>query len=274
MPRAYDDYVEEDEGKLKQAFDRANPDYWQKIQGNQDAIDNLQDVLADAEDLRADIEQTQSEQRRTRIEDAQKSIREEMEASTYNVSPYVREHLLSHDTILHEARKQVSLQEKSELSKVDQFVEGNARKIAEQALSNSPPQKEISSMSEQEKQTHLKAEIHKAIDNSVNARKQVGMTMIRERERMLQEAKENGSSDPKTDVKIVQKAMYDSVDEKLHKDIHAAFSRYGYDADHKQVAFIAEAGEYERMEETQPQEEEARFQANISQQNQDDDQSQ
>ena len=274
MARPYEEYFDEDKGKVKAAFLNINPEYWATVQGDSTALDNLKDILEDVEKLRSDIKAFHQENRPTRIEEAQKSIRADMEASTQNVCAETRDHLLSHDFILSEALKKVRLQEEAELSKIDQFIDENARDIAEQALSQPPSPQEISQMSDQEKHSHLKAEIHDAIDNSVKARMQVGMTMNRERERMIEEAKQNGSQDPQSDVKTLQKAMYDSVDEKLHKDIHAVFVKYGYDADHKQVSFIAESGEYHGMEEAETVDANVTEEADISQSNQSEDQSQ
>lgn len=249
MARPYEEYSSEDKGHLKKVFDQINPDFWAKLQNHPDAIDNLKDVLADAEELRADIEQSQIEQRRTRIETAKLSIRSEREESTQNVSPHVREHLLSHDAILHEAHREVRLQEETELSQIDQFVEDNARAIAANALSQQTiSQKEIANMSEQETETHIVKEMHKLANDAREARFQVSKLVASTREHMLEEARANGAADPAAQVKSVIASMYKGVEDKHHSDIQRTFEKYGYDKEHQQVRFFANNQDLETLE--------------------------
>jgi hypothetical protein len=245
MQRPFQVFSTDDKGVLKRAFENVNPTYWAAAQGNVDSFENLKDIVDDANELRVEIKASQVEHRHDRIQQEYKRIREERAIGLDDVSPDVRTHLQSHDVILQEARKLVRLQEERELIAVDKFVDDAAQTI--QAADNNQPnphsKTENDNMSDQENQSHLKAEVHDLVNKTVEARMQAGRMMSSERQRLLDEARSSGSQSPEEDVKSFQRALYRDIDEKLHRDIHATFSRYGYDADHQQVQFIANGGD-------------------------------
>ena len=114
-------------------------------------------------------------------------------------------------------------------------------------------------MSEQERATHFKAEVHKLIEDSNEARFQVSKMFNNERVRLLEEAKQNGSEKPLEDVIALRNSMYNAVQDKLHGDFHKLCLDYGYSKDHQQVQFFAEQEELglQPRQETQAQDEDS-----------------
>ncbi len=241
MPQPFLQIHADKKGELKKEFDRSNPEYWAKLQGRPRDHDRVNEIIDHTNDARRILDENFKEERQDRVAKQAVEVWNERARQYEYLTPRVRAHLIAENSILAEARKRVVEQHDKELAILQENENEAIKRIAngDHHQSQSNIEKEIENMTDQEKQTHFKAEIHKLIDDSNKARFQVSKIINNERERMLDEAKENGSEDPIGDVKSVTSSMYKGVQEKLHGDIHAVFLKHGYDPDRQQVEFYA-----------------------------------
>ncbi len=241
MSRPYQQYFDEMHGQLKAAFDRSNPEYWAAYQGRPKDIDRLKEIADHTNQEICALEDNFEEERQNRI--GRKAVEVWMERSRQHeyLAPQARAHVLSETSILEEARKRVEQDRAAEIEIILENEEDAIWRVAsgEHLQGQSFSKKEIEKMTAQEKTVHFKAELHKLVDDSNTARFQVNKIINNERERLIEEAKENGSQDPLADVKSLTGSMYKGVQDKLHGDIHALCLKYGYSADRQQIEFYA-----------------------------------
>lgn len=246
MARTFEEYSEDEKGKLKRAMERVNPDYYSRVRGNTDALKRIQSVVEQGMKLREQRETSHIEARNERTKLEADAVRREREAFLDSVTPETRIHLMSHDAILSEARKRVRILEQQELDAIDTSVNESAKRIAEQT--NPTTIKENDEMSEQTKRSHLKADIHQLCDKADEARFQAAKLLNSQRSALIAAARENGSFDPEGDFRSLQRSQYRDISKQLHSDIHAAFKSYGYEADRQEIEFHARHGSYNSMD--------------------------
>jgi Zn finger protein HypA/HybF involved in hydrogenase expression len=239
MRRPYAQYREDEKGRLQEAFQASNPPYFDKLQGRTADHDRIKAIIEHTKEEQAILEENFKDERQARIQAVAVEVGQERLDKLEYLPPHVRTQMLAKNSILQEARKRVDEAHDRDLQAlkaegtraIEQIADG--QHLRGQSFSK----EEIEKMTTQERDTHFKAEAHKVFDDCREARFQVSKTMNTERDRMIEEAKENGSDNPMEDVKSFQARMYKDVDEKLHKDFHALCLKYGYDPEHQQVQF-------------------------------------
>jgi len=129
----------------------------------------------------------------------------------------------------------------------EQIAHEQAQKEQSRNVTNNVPQDErpsekerIAAMPDEEKQKHFKAEIHKAVETAKTAREQARKIFYNDRERLIEEARNNGSQEPEKDVSIAQRKINRDIDQQEHRDIHAVFEKHGWDYDKQSVSFSEE----------------------------------
>ncbi len=241
-PRSFEEFHHGESGALKREFGKSNPDYWTQLQGRPDDIARARQIIAHTKEAESVLIESFQEEREQRIAEMAVEVWKDRTKQHHYVAPEVAAHLMSESSIREEAAKRVDEIHQRDLANLrDNETESLAR-IAEgkHQRGQVASQKEIENMTEQEKATHFKAELHKLVDDSNEARVQVSKIMNQERARMIQEAKDRSAEDPIKEVSAFQGRMYRDVQDKLHGDIHALCVKYGYSADQQQVAFYAE----------------------------------
>ncbi|MEM9421697.1 MAG: hypothetical protein AAF986_04185 [Pseudomonadota bacterium] len=242
MARPYSEYRESDKGKLQTAFIQSNPEYWAKLLQQPDQIERVKELRELTDDLRWELEEKYQEGRQERIAEKAVDVWNERVKQLDYIAPHAAAHLMAETSILEEARQRVSAEHERNLQRLQDNEREAIEEITDQetASIHPPTKEEIATMSDQQKDTHFKAELHKLIDDANEARFQTSKLANSQRQALLEEAQKNGSQDPQGDVKTVINGMYKSVQDKLHGDVHALCVKYGYDADRKQVEFYAD----------------------------------
>ena len=241
MRRPFEQYQSEEKGALKNAFDQSNPEYWEKLQGRPQDIERAKEIIDHTEEAIRIVEENYREERQERVAKIAVEVWNERTRHYDHLVPHTRADLFSENSILSEARRRCDEQHRKDLANIQNNQKVSVQQLAdgEQLYGQTTSTEEIAKMTDQQKKTHFKAELHKLIDDSSEARFQVSKIMNNERDRMLKEAKESGSQDPYKDVQGFQSRMYRDVQEKLHGDIHALCIKYGYEVDRQQVEFHA-----------------------------------
>lgn len=241
MARPYRQYVDEEKGTAKEAFNKHFSDVLGKLHNRPQDFERVQKIQAHSENARQILNETFQEERQERVSKMAVEVWGERSRKYFHYPEHIRIQMMMEHSILDEARNRVDRQHDLDLKAITKNEsEAIERVVNTKSVSYKPDStKEIAKMSEQEKQTHLKAEMHKLAEDAREARYQVSMLVNSTRETMLEEARNNGAEDPAGQVKAVVSSMYKGVEDKLHGDIHAAFQKYGYDADHQQVQFLA-----------------------------------
>lgn len=241
-PRSFTQFRNEEAGALKKEFEKSNPEYWAQIQGRSQDIERAKEVIKHTNDAQRILIENFREERTERIAQMAVEVWKERAQHHDYVAPHVAAYLMAENSVLQEAAKRVDEDHRQDLAALKKNEAEAIGRIAEgkHPQDQSFSKKEIEAMTDQEKQTHFKAEVHKLIDASNEARFQVSKMMNNERERLLEEAKENGSENPQDDLKALQSSMYKAVKDKLHGDFHALCLKYGYSADQQHVAFYAQ----------------------------------
>ena len=255
MPRPHEKFSEEERGKLISDFKQANPDYWEKLQGRARDIERARRIIDHTSDAHSLMEGDHRQEKPGRIASEAAEVWRERTVLAGYLPHHVRAHVLAENSIVKEAERRVEAQYEAERAGLFENRETAIRRIAdgEHLREQSISEEEIKTMTEQQKATHFKAELHKLVDNANEAKFQVSKIVNNERARMLEEARANGSDNPTEDVKALQSSMYKGVQDKLHGDIHALCVRYGYDADRQQVEFLADAQDNEIEEAVAPE---------------------
>ena len=241
-PRGFTQFSREKTGTLKREFERSNPDYWTHFQGRAGDIERAREIITHTTDAEQILNENFEAERQQRIARMAVQVWKDRARDHDYVAPQVAAHLMAENSILKEAARRVDESHRQDLAAVRENEAESLRRIAknEHQEDQSLSKKEIENMSDLEKSAHFKAELHKLVDNSNEARVQVSKLMNQERVRMIKEAEERGAQDPVKEVSAFQGRMYRDVQDKLHGDIHALCVKYGYSADQQQVAFHAE----------------------------------
>lgn len=237
MSRTYEEFFAEEQGKLKEEFDKSNPEYWRKLQSNPRGIERVQQIRKQTEDTIDELKQEHRETRQMRIGAEAVKIFEERTARGNGPKSPAGAEPLSSETILTEASQRIADQEAQEVEAIAQNGEEAIRRSAGISEKQTPDNhKEGPRMSGTE-QTHFKAELHKAVDAAQQARTQSRKLFYQERENLIEEARRNGSQEPQKDVSIAQRQILTDIDRQEHKDIHAVFEKYGWERSKRSVAF-------------------------------------
>ena len=237
MPRRYERFTADLQGAARRAFEEANPGYWKTLQGRAGDIERVRRVEAHTEKTIRELEEEYQETRQDRIGRMALEVFEERIAVVPGYDTPIHEDRLSQTSILKEARKRVDLAHEGDL----EAVRENSREAIRTLAFNDHPEdtKEGHTMSDQAREHHFKAAIHKAVEDAAEARNQARRLFAKNREVLIEEARTDGSEAPEKDVSIAQAQTMRQIDRQEHKDLHAAFLRYGWSRDAQEVEFHA-----------------------------------
>lgn len=250
MKRPYKQFVSEDKGQAKTAFNKHFSDVLGKLHGKPQDYDRVKQIQVHSEGAREILNENFKEERKDRVSRMATEIWDERNRKYAHFPEHLRIRVMSEQSILNEARERVDLQHDKDLAAIDQSEAEAIEKIvmsstlAQQTVS----QKEIANMSDQEKETHIVQEMHKLANDAREARFQVSKLVASTREQMLAEAQANGAADPAAQVKSVIASMYKGVEDNFHSGIQRTFEKYGYDKEHQQVRFFANNQDLDTLE--------------------------
>ena len=250
MKRPYKQFVSEDKGRAKKAFNEHFSELVGKLHGNPQDYDRVKQIQAHSESAREILNENFKEERQDRVSRMATEIWDERNRKYAHFPEHLRIRVMSEQSVLNEARQRVDQQhdkdvaasDQSEVEAIEKIVEGAT--LSQQTIS----QKEIANMSDQEKESHIVQEMQKLVRDAREARFQVSKLVASTREQMLEESKANGAEDPAAQVKSVIASMYRGVEDKLHSDIQRTFEKYGYDKEHQQVRFFANNQDLDTLE--------------------------
>jgi hypothetical protein len=250
MKRPYKQFVSEDKGRAKKAFNEHYSDLVGKLHGNPQDYDRVKRIQAHSEGAREILNENFKEERQDRVARMATEIWDERNRKYTHFPEHLRIRLMSEQSILNDARQRVDHQHDKDLAAIDQSEVEAIEKIVNGAEHSKQTisQKEIANMSAQEKDTHIVQEMHKLAKDAREARFQVSKLVASTREQMLEEARTNGAADPAAQVKSVIASMYKGVEDNFHSGIQRTFEKYGYDKEHQQVRFFANNQDLDTLE--------------------------
>jgi hypothetical protein len=257
MARAYEKYQPELKGSLMRAFQESNPAYWEALQNRPQDIERVREVIANAERELEAMEAHYQETRQERIAQEAADVWEARERDAKYMADPAREVVLNQNSILEEARKRTAQFHEFDKAHLITQANQNIQDVAEFKDRDGTfrKQEEIERMSEAEKETHIKAEIHAAKEKEKEAKFQARKLFASQREQLIETARENGSKQPEQEVSNLYKSMLGETEKQFHRDVHEVFQRYGWDYDKQQVEFYAnpEPSDFEQEKHTQTQ---------------------
>jgi len=237
----YDEFHEELKGTLQSEFEKQNPKYWNDLQGRPRDIERARAIAGHTDDAEKVLDRNYEDERQDRISNHAIKVWHERSAMLGEVAEPVGQYIMTDQSILEEARKRADTEHQNDIAVVRRAENGAIQDVADgrHLEGKSSNQEEIKVMTEVEKKTHFKAEIHSAVDNSKQARIQAHKLFNNHetRDELIEKARENGSEHPEQDVQKLYHLALNDVDKQLHKDIHATFEKYGFDYDKKEVEF-------------------------------------
>lgn len=246
MRRPFEQFSDEDKGKLVKAFERENPRCWQVLQSRPDDIDRAMEVLAHTQQTIEELQLEHAETRQDKIGREAIKVFQERSGNAHELSGPVVSAVLSEGAILEEARNRIAIREEAELEAIR--VNGNR---AVEIIADISEDREELNMSEIEKEGHFKADLHKAVDDAQKSRNQARRLFVQERDQLLEEASAIGSEAPEKDVSKAYGQTMRDIDRQEHKDIHAVFEDYGWERGKKTVEFHEVEGVPETREDKQ-----------------------
>lgn len=237
----YDEYRPRLKGSLKSEFSQANPEYWNLLQQRPRDIELARIVIGKAQEVERTLDQTYQATEQARISNHAIAVWEERSSLLSQVEKSAGQYMMSDTSILEEARKRAAHEQEQMRQQIfatrDKDIETIAR--GDHLIGHTATPQEIETMTDKEKDTHFKAEIHAAIDNAKKARIQASKLFNNPETRndLIDKARENGSQHPEKDIQNLYRHALNDVDKQHHQEVHAVFEKYGFEYDKKDVEF-------------------------------------
>jgi ElaB/YqjD/DUF883 family membrane-anchored ribosome-binding protein len=239
MARSYEEFHEQNKGKLKEEFNT-------KSTSAPDA------AVADKKQTRLERENHIQK----RIQEKMQQITEERSAPQPTPDFAARPDL-NLDSIHREAINRVqseTVEEKKEWTKemAENTVEPQTQDAQDQDndIEQSKAIEEEANQESEKPEKAFKAKIHQIVDESQKRRSEASRTFIKNRKELLVQAEELGADNPAREVATAQREVHKTINENEHKQLHALFQEHGWDYEKQGIQFVeSEANAYSNTQE-------------------------
>lgn len=222
---------------LTDIFEQAEPSHWADLHTDPQKVEDAAALYRQVSEIEREMEERFEHIHLSRLRDQVPIEKMTRKSQAESLPDETRDEFLSSQNVLRQAQQNTQSDYESQRHSLRQVRDEAVRHLAEEATQPQSRKEMIADMSDQEKATHFKADIHKALDESQTARTQARRLFAQERSNLIDAAKNQGSQNPERDVGIAHAKTLQKIDRDEHKKIHAVFEEYGWERGQTQVSF-------------------------------------